>query len=99
MRSALTWCVLAGSVLSLGSPSVSAADSTSSDEPVSWPLASDGKKVMCSYLAYGAPRHICGEGDVSRLKKRCEEKATQELGQKSKCTCTDDSGYIQDYCD
>lgn len=65
------------------------------------PLAESAKerKVLCSYIAWGGERRVCGEGSVADVKKRCDKEATKVLGEPSECTCSDDPSYIQDVCD
>lgn len=57
------------------------------------------KKIMCSYLVYGNQRYICGEPPLEDVKKKCNEKASEERGEKTECACTADQGYIGDACD
>ncbi len=56
------------------------------------------KKVMCSYLLYGAKHSVCGPPPMEDVKKKCEEKGSAEHGEKITCQCTDDPNYIRDTC-
>lgn len=58
----------------------------------------ESDKVMCTYLVYGSSRYICGEPPLSEVKKKCDEKASEERGEKAECDCTQDPNYIQDAC-
>ena len=54
---------------------------------------------MCSYLLYGVQKSVCGVGSVADLQKKCDENATKDRGEETKCACTDDQNYIGDACD
>lgn len=56
-------------------------------------------KVMCFWLAYSRQRYMCGEGSIDRVKKKCNEVASAEVGEPVECSCTDDPEYIKDSCD
>lgn len=100
--------VLAASLISSAQASPPAANSSSAasrasilrDLPVG-PLADgeDEKKVLCQYIVFAAPRFVCGRPPLEDVKKRCDERATEERGEPSECSCTEDQTYIQDVCD
>jgi hypothetical protein len=56
-------------------------------------------KVLCSYFYFGTQRNLCGDPPLEEVKKRCDEEATKERGEKTECACTQDANYIKDACD
>ncbi len=95
----MRWEALAAKAFMIGFVYASAAASSPprpQERPT--PLAEGGKKVMCSYLSYGARHYVCGEPPIADVKKKCEEKGSKEHGEKITCACTDDPSYIRDTC-
>jgi len=56
-------------------------------------------KVLCSYFYFGTQRNLCGDPPLDEVKKRCDEEASRERGEKTECACTQDANYIKDACD
>lgn len=85
--------IMAGAVvLSISHADASELRETELSEP-------PANKVLCTWLAYGQKRTMCGEEPMDKLKERCSKEASKERGEKVECDCTNDQGYIKDYCD
>lgn len=63
------------------------------------PVEEKSHKVLCSYYYFGTKRDLCGDPPLEEVKKRCDEEATREHGEKTECACTQDAAYIRDACD
>ena len=62
-------------------------------------LEEKSHKVLCSYFYFGTQRNLCGDPPLEEVKKRCDEEASRERGEKTECACTQDANYIKDACD
>lgn len=88
---ALSICISGGSA--------SATPDLTARSPIgAYPLAEKPAQILCSYLLYGSRQFVCGPPPMEELKKKCNEKATAERGEKTTCQCSDDPNYIRDTC-
>jgi len=64
------------------------------------PAAKQGPKtVMCQWFANGKTEFMCLKKPMKEAQKECDEYATKQRGDVSKCSCTSDANYIRDTCD
>lgn len=59
----------------------------------------EAKTVMCQWFANGKTEFMCLKKPMKEAQKECDEYASKQRGDDSKCSCTSDANYIRDTCD
>jgi hypothetical protein len=57
------------------------------------------KTVMCQWFANGKTEFMCLKKPMKDAQKECNEYASKQRGDDSKCSCTSDANYIRNTCD
>lgn len=73
-------------------------ESAEAEETTKMSDSKEPKVVMCQWFAGGKTEYMCLKKPMKEAQKTCNEQASKQRGDDSKCSCTDDENYIRDTC-